>query len=434
MKNAYAEFQALHRSWLSMRVAHKADNNFEEFGLAGAVAEDFDGLFEEWEKALAAAASKTKPTGADDKAIEAIIVLTIKQLNALVTPGLANGFKWLIQSPTFLTKIAELNTALTPVLDRRFKVRKEVVSYAKDELIDDIVRVERASPLADQLVAQQATITEQAGAVAGLVAGAQASQVEVEVAAVAIAAHLAAIRLLATDATSAKVGYDKTVAEATVALDEANRVLATVASSRAAADTQIDEGSKLIAASKEKLEKAIADNHREGLAASYHRSARTMGRERIGWLLTFFAALAYIALVASGAVERSLGATTIVSDVWWARLLHLLPLAAPGIWLGWFAARSAGLTARLQQDYEYKVATAQAYEGHKREVFGMGSELLATQLMEATIRNFGDNPIRLYGGNGLEGHPLESLKTLFSEKEYFDKVLKVLEAIKPSKL
>ena len=99
--------------------------------------------------------------------------------------------------------------------------------------------------------------------------------------------------------------------------------------------------------------------------------------------------------------------------------------------MGWFAARNAGLTARIQQDYAYKVATAQAYEGHKKEVHQAGNEKLAAQLMEATIRNFGDNPIRLYDGKGMEGHPLESLKSLFADKDYVDKVLKLLEAIKP---
>lgn len=430
MKNAYAEFQTLHRAWTAMREARKSENNLEPYGLKGVKAEDFDALFTEWDKALAAAAGKTKPIGAEEKALEVIIVYSIGQLMALVSPATSNGLQWLIQS-AFLTRMAELNTALTPILDSRFRVRKAVVEFAKADLIDGMVRVEAAAPLADQLVAQQATITEQAEEVAEALTDAQAAKVQAAADAAAIATHLEVVEKLAADVSAAKADYDETITEANDALAAAQNALLTVEKSRKDADARIDEGARKIAAATEKLDKAIADVNRQGLAGSYQISSEKMGRERNLWLLAFAIALVYIALVASGAIEKWLGVTTTSSEVYWIRLLHLLPLASPGIWLGWFAARSAGLTARIQQDYAYKVATAQAYEGHKKEATQAGSEQLATQLMEATIRNFGDNPIRLYDGKGMEGHPLESLKLLFADKDYFDKLLKLLEAVKP---
>ena len=45
MKNAYAEFQTLHRAWQAMREARKSENNLEPYGLKGTTAEDFDALF-----------------------------------------------------------------------------------------------------------------------------------------------------------------------------------------------------------------------------------------------------------------------------------------------------------------------------------------------------------------------------------------------------
>lgn len=430
MKNAYAEFQTLHRAWTAMRSAHSSINNLEPYGLKGVKAEDFDALFTEWDKALGAAASKTKAVGPEEKALEAIIVYAIGQLVALVSPAASNGVPWLLQSG-FLTKLAELNTALTPILDSRFRVRKAVVEFAKADLVDGMVRVEAAAPLADQLVAQQATITEQAEEVAEALTEAQAAKVQAAEDAAAIATHLETVAKIAADATTAKTDYDETISEVNEALAAAQKALATVEKSRKDADTRIDEGAKKIAVATEKLDKAIADVNRQGLAGSYQISAEKMGRERNWWLLAFGIALIYIALVASGAIEKWLGVSTTSTDVYWVRLLHLLPLASPGIWLGWFAARSAGLTARIQQDYAYKVATAQAYEGHKKEVTQAGNEKLATQLMEATIRNFGDNPIRLYDGKGMEGHPLEALKSLFADKDYFDRLVKLLEAVKP---
>lgn len=167
--------------------------------------------------------------------------------------------------------------------------------------------------------------------------------------------------------------------------------------------------------------------------------------ERIGWLLAFVAAIVYLALIAKGTFSQDGGAsgsfaellkeiagTTTPKQVvpFWERVLHFIPLAAPGIWLGWFAARNASLTARIQQDYTYKVATAQSFEAYKKEVEAVGDKTLFNQLLEITIRNFGDNPIRIYDGKGFEGHPLESLKSLLEDK-HFDRLVKLIEAAKP---
>lgn len=433
MKNAYADFQILHRAWLNMREARKSENDFGPYGLKNAKAEDFDALFAEWDRALSAAASKTKAPGAEDKALESIVCYSIGQLMLSVSPGLSNGFQWLIQSSSFMAKLAELNTAITPILDSRFKLRKAVVEIAKTDLIDDMVRVEVAAPLADKLVAQQAIITEQAEEVSDALADAQAAKLQTEANAASVAEHLSKIKELSEDAATAKTEYDETIEEVNEALAAANKVLLALEKSQTDANTRIDTGAKKIAVATEKLDKAIADINRQGLAGAYQISAEKMSVERYLWLLAFILALIYIVLAVSGAIEKFLGVDIPESQTYWDRLLHLIPLASPGIWLGWFSARSAGLTARIQQDYAYKVATAQAYEAHKKEALLAANEALSDQLLEATIRNFGDNPIRLYDGKGIEGHPLESLKSLFADKDHFDKFLKVLEAIKPGK-
>jgi len=57
-------------------------------------------------------------------------------------------------------------------------------------------------------------------------------------------------------------------------------------------------------------------------------------------------------------------------------------------------------------------------------------DALTKHFLETTIRNFGENPIRIYDGKGVEGHPLEALKSLMDGKDW-DKFLNLLEAIKP---
>jgi len=453
MKNAYAEFQILHRTWNALRVARKGETDFTPFGLKGGQAEDFDGLFDEWETVLSSAAAKTKPVGPEDKALESILVSVIVQLTGWVTATPNNGYPWLFQSG-FPAKISELNTALTPILDRRFRVRKAVIEGAQADLNDNIIRVEAAAPLADSLVSQQATITQQASDVADALEEAQTAKGQVTTEASQVAEHLTNVQQLAEDAATANTQYQKTVADASTLLTDAQSTLESIQASRLDANIKIDDGTKLVAAANAKITKAIANLNRQGLAGSFAKSAQRLVYERIGWLFAFVAAIVYLGFIAQHVFLNDPTTTQTVANVvtdalqklggvaptpapvapakgdFWERVLHFIPLAAPGIWIGWFAARSASLTARIQQDYDYKVATAQAFEAYKNEV-ELVDDALTKQLLETTIRNFGDNPIRIYDGKGVEGHPLETLKSLMDGKDW-DKFLKLLEAIKPT--
>lgn len=452
MKNAYAEFQILHRAWKALRDARKSETDFSQFGLKGGRAEDFDGLFDEWEAALSAAAAKTKPVGAEDRALESIVVSVIVLLTGWVTAAPSNGFSWLIQTG-FPAKISELNAALTPILDRRFRVRKAVIEGAQLDLNDNIIRVEAAAPLAENLVVQQATITRQASDVSDALEEAQTAKDQVATEAKEVADHLANVQQLAEEAATASTQYQKTVTDASALLGEAQATLESIQASRLDANAKIDDGTKLVAAANAKITKAIEDLNRQGLAGSFAKSAQRLVYERIGWLSAFGCAIWYLIWIAGqvffndasvghiaansvAGAANELGAVasvpvTRVTEDFWERVLHFIPLAAPGIWIGWFAARNASLTARIQQDYDYKVATAQAFEAYKNEVELVEDDALTRQLLETTIRNFGDNPIRVYDGKGVEGHPLETLKSLMDGKDW-DKFLKLLEAIKPT--
>ncbi|WP_386755970.1 hypothetical protein [Lysobacter yangpyeongensis] len=444
MKDAYAEFQTLHRAWKTLRQSKPTETDFTPFGLKGGQAEDFDALFDEWETALSNAASKTKTAGADDKALETITVSIINQLNGLVSATPSNGYPWLIQSG-FPAKISELNVALTPILDRRFRVRKAVIEAAQEDLNNDITRVENAAPLAEKLVEQQATISKQAGDIAIALQATESAESRAASAVAQIAQHLSTVQQTAQDVATSKATYEQTVSDANTLLGEAKAKLATITADRENADKQIVRGGELVAEANAKISKAISDLNRQGLAGSFDKSAKRLGMERIGWLLAFVAAIVYLVLMAKGTFSQDGGAsgsfaellkevagTTAPKQVvpFWERVLHFIPLAAPGIWLGWFAARNASLTARIQQDYTYKVATAQSFEAYKKEVEAVGDKTLFNQLLETTIRNFSDNPIRIYDGKGFEGHPLESLKSLLEDK-HFDKLVKLIEAAKP---
>src|SRR5690606_1728041 len=91
-------------------------------------------------------------------------------------------------------------------------------------------------------------------------------------------------------------------------------------------------------------------------------------------------------------------------------LLRRIALAAPMVWLGWYAARQVGRLNVLQEDYEYKAATALAFESYRKEIEASGDETLKLELLRTTIRNFGDIPVRLLELNdGDSATPTEEL-------------------------
>ncbi|MDD5711356.1 MAG: hypothetical protein PHY31_01210 [Smithellaceae bacterium] len=77
-------------------------------------------------------------------------------------------------------------------------------------------------------------------------------------------------------------------------------------------------------------------------------------------------------------------------------LLSKLPILTPFIWLAWVYTNKVGHLSRIKEDYSFKYAAAMAFEGYKQNCGQEGSDL-ANRLMEVSINNMGDNPIRLYG-------------------------------------
>src|SRR6185437_1707900 len=112
------------------------------------------------------------------------------------------------------------------------------------------------------------------------------------------------------------------------------------------------------------------------------------------------------------------------------RLLIELPLVIPIVWLGWYSAKRVGRVSRLVQDYEYKAATALAFESYKHEATLLGSDELSGQLLATAIKNFGDNPVRLLDGSDKDhGHPLEAIVDMLKDKKAAERLLAIIELI-----
>ncbi len=115
----------------------------------------------------------------------------------------------------------------------------------------------------------------------------------------------------------------------------------------------------------------------------------------------------------------------------WEQLPLRLALTAPFVWLGWFSARNYGHISRLSEDYEYKEASAKAFEGYKREVGDAHPEMLQ-KLLEQAIQNLGENPIRIFEGKNNHGSPVQDLiEKVLSDEKLVAKLKEVFAAVKP---
>jgi len=165
-------------------------------------------------------------------------------------------------------------------------------------------------------------------------------------------------------------------------------------------DQRIGELTEEVAAAKletaeamQSLRKTLVDVRRQGLAKAFSERATGIFRERIIWLTVFAVAVGGLALTA---IRFALTLEALTYEALLVALLRRVALAAPMIWLGWYAAKQLGRLSRVQEDYEYKAATALAFESYRNEVKDSNDDALMSDLLKTTITNFGDNPVRLY--------------------------------------
>lgn len=167
----------------------------------------------------------------------------------------------------------------------------------------------------------------------------------------------------------------------------------------------------------------LGDANRVGLGAAF-RSRKLELQDPMKWWLILFV-FSIIGIVAMGVVYFA----PILETGKLEQLPFRLALVSPLIWLGWFSAKHYGYTSRLREDYAFKEASAMSFEGYKREASEAGVEM-QEKLLDSSIKNFSDNPIRIYNGHENHVSPLHEVldrsmkdqKLMDSVKAFFSKV------------
>jgi hypothetical protein len=164
-------------------------------------------------------------------------------------------------------------------------------------------------------------------------------------------------------------------------------------------------------ATHERLTLALRDAQMEGLAGSFTRMADNTEASITRAQRRFDIALVYLMIVGVLALwfEINYGFAKSAEEFSF-RLVRMLSLATPGIWIAWIASRKVSALNRVFTDYQYKSASALAYESYRQTVTDAGDDQLKQQLLSFAIRSFGENPTHYYDSAKNESSsPFESL-------------------------
>lgn len=126
-----------------------------------------------------------------------------------------------------------------------------------------------------------------------------------------------------------------------------------------------------------------------GLAGAFKKRASQLGWST--WVWVFFL---FCALVAGGYLGqlRLNSFQSLVSNpqadarwIWLEAAMSMLALAAP-VWFAWLSTRQIGQRFKLAEDYGFKAAVAQAYEGYRKEAARLDPDLEARLFASALDR------------------------------------------------
>ena len=441
MKNANTECQQLVARWKSLEQNRPTEMDFTPFGYPAVKGSDFYNVFVRWSEAIAATISKTKSNNEDENQVaDAVLTRLFRDITVQIDAAHNNGIGWLLPSTPFLQLVAEIQAFMTQHVERRIAFRKELFKFAESQLSTELLTVEKAAPLAQAIISQQTQILQDAESVEQAKAASEAIRGELAILKSSAETGVAALKKHWEDSNTEIAQHSKdaiaTKAELQAVNDELQEtltatkaVLKAIEAQGEKSDASIKTGEALITQANQKLTKALADINRQALAGAFDAQAQKVNSERLIWVYLFLAAIVWL-LGVGWYLTKDLDPKAVFD---YHNLFRALPFVAPAIWLGWLSARQAGLLARIHQDYAYKAATAVAFEGYKKDAAAATDDALSRQLLETTIRNFGENPIRIYSKSDDHVMPIEQLIATVKDDSTWTRVMDLLKALKPEK-
>lgn len=209
----------------------------------------------------------------------------------------------------------------------------------------------------------------------------------------------------AADAEKAKNAADTAKTDIETIKTDATNALSAALKAQKEAETHALEAQNKLAETIKTLEKSITASL-GGAFAEKERESRS--RDKL-WLYLLTASVFSLWWVGSARYEQItilIASKATVEQFLVQALFGLSTLSAP-IWLAWLATKRLSKTYAISEDYAYKSAVAQAYQGY-RDTVKDGDEQMRLRLFATVITQLDASPVRFIS-NQHPGTPWQDL-------------------------
>lgn len=398
---------ALVSQWAQVKKNHPNDGDFIQHGFPGLGYASVDRVIDNWIRTISALDEKNAWSATPELAVADVgLAVYLQDINAQLSSGSSNGIHWLLNSAHFLQKLADAQSYIVNLAVRRFSIARELAKALADKGETEIDRIIAAETAAVKVIEASTTAVQSAEQATASKNAIAAFESDAAVAKKTIDQHLTSAEAAANAAERSKKEASTVQTEILKLKNDAVHREGELALRVTELNASIDASNQSANQARENVATALRDVRSQGLAHSFEKRSIKLNAERRSWIGVFVGAVAALATI-------SLVLVTELPDFTYQTLivaaLRRFATAAPFVWLGWYAAKQISRISKTQEDYEYKAASALAYQAYKDEAIS-GDPDLHKKLLDHAIQTFGENPVRLHEQTKQDPNtPLEDL-------------------------
>ena len=423
MSKTGATFKSLLENWNALKDQRPSESDFSPHGVQLSY-KALDEYYSRLQIIIDGLDAKGYWTSSPEAAVaDQPIANSLNSVNSLLINARSNGVGWMLGSG-FLEALNNSRQLLSTLTRSQASLNKEIAKVLSEKSDADIELVIAASASAQEISELQKLAHENANRVA------DNSRVINEALTVVDEKRKNVIALAeesSQQAESIKTIHSESEASKEVIEKIKSRAIAQeemLVTKLDAVDKRVTDTDAAARAALDSVSKALKQVRDQGLASAFQSRSSKIQTERKIWAILFLISIAILLILS---INFALNLTPLTYEVVIVNLLKKLGLAAPTIWLGWYSAAQLGRVSRVQEDYEYKAASALAYQSYRDEIGILSSDVLTEKLAAIAIANFGDNPVRLYG-DGKNSDPVTPVQAAIQELPP-DKIAAVLAAV-----
>ncbi|MEJ1381530.1 MAG: hypothetical protein RPU34_01865 [Candidatus Sedimenticola sp. (ex Thyasira tokunagai)] len=153
------------------------------------------------------------------------------------------------------------------------------------------------------------------------------------------------------------------------------------------------------------IQNTLENANRMGMAGSFKSR-----KEELGFPIKVWGVVFVLAVLAIFSIGYHFVAPYVISDedIEYFDVAIKILLVSPFVWLAWMSVKQYGYLSRIREDYAYKYASAMAFEGYKKHAVEIDPDLLR-QLLQVSVDNLSQNPIRLFNAKDNHASPANEL-------------------------